>query len=279
MIHVKIIKRVYKSFFMIERNIKKITSIKKGKKNTYLITTSKNETISFFDDLIVKYHILPKKEITEDELNLWKKENSKLESYYQGIHYLSIKMRTKKEIRQYLSKNNYDKETIEKTIQKMEQEGFLNEENYIQAYINDAFRFSNDGPLKLKQKLWKEELSEKKIEEGINQIETEQWLLKLEKLMQKKANSKHTDGLKKWKQKCMNYFYQLGYSLEWIEEISNRINWTEDEKTIEREYEKLKQKWSRKLKGETLILQIKKKLYEKGFQKEQIEDLIQKKIL
>ena len=125
----------------------KITSIKKGKKNTYLITTSKNETISFFDDLIVKYHILPKKEITEDELNLWKKENSKLESYYQGIHYLSIKMRTKKEIRQYLSKNNYDKETIEKTIQKMEQEGFLNEENYIQAYINDAFRFSNDGPV------------------------------------------------------------------------------------------------------------------------------------
>ena len=279
MTHVKIIKRVYKSFFFQERNIMQITNIKKGKKNTYLITISNNETLSFYDDLIVKYRILPKKEITEQELTCWKKENSKLECYYKGIQYLSLKMRTKKEMYQYLRKNNYEEEVIKQNLEKIEKEGLLKEENYIQAFFNDAFRFSNDGPLKLKQKLLNQELMETKIEEGLQQITKEKWLIKLEKLMQKKANSKHYDGLKKWKQKCINYFYQLGYPFEWIEEISHKIVWDEDQKNIIHEYDKLKQKWSRKLEGEKLVFQIKKILYEKGFLKEQIDELMQKKIL
>lgn len=251
-----------------------VTNIKKEKKNTYLLTLDNKEELLVYDDVIVKYSLLPKKKISEAELNQIKKEKSELECYYKGLDYLNIKMRTKKEMREFLKKKEYSKDIIEKTVKKMEEEGYLNEQKYIQAYIGDNFRFSSDGPIKIKQKLLKQELSANLVEEELNKMPKEEWLAKLKKLIQKKANSKHNDGLKKWQQKCFIYFYNLGYPKSWIEELFQNINWTENESILSHEYDKLFLKWSRKLEGDELDFQIKIKLYEKGFEKEKIDNIM-----
>lgn len=252
-----------------------IKSFKKGKKNTYILSFQEGKEITLFDDIIVKYELIPKKKLTEEQLNQIKIENDKLESYYKALQYLTIKLRTKKEVKKYLEKFNYSKESIEETLKKLEKEGYLKEEEYIKAFLNDSFRFSNDGPLKLKKKLIELGLDENKINAGLEEMEEKEWLVKLENLYQKKSKSKHTDGLQKWKQKCEQYFYNLGYRKEWIETIANKMNWQKDNTIIEREYDKLYRKCSRKYTGNELTFQIKRKLYDKGFQKEDIDEIIE----
>ena len=45
-----------------------IQKIKKGKQNTYEITFQNEIKHVFYDDIVVKYRLLPKKEIKDQEL-------------------------------------------------------------------------------------------------------------------------------------------------------------------------------------------------------------------
>jgi len=260
----------------LERKNMKIENIKKSKKNTYQITIDQKEYL-LYDDIIIKYGLLPKKEISKQDLEDINRENKELEAYYFSLKQLEKRLRSKKEINTLLSQKEYSLKTIEQTIRKLEAEGYLNESKYIEAYLNDAFRFTSDGPFKIKRKLLDLGNQEDAIEKELNNFSKQDWCQKLEKLFQKKANSKHNEGIYKWKTKCEIYFYNLGYPKEWIEEISSRHDWQEKENLIDQEYNKLFRKWSRKLSGEQLLLQIKRKLYEKGFQKEQIEQILTQK--
>lgn len=253
----------------------KIESLAKGKKNTYIITINRKEYI-IYDDLIVKYGLLPKKEISKKDLENIIKENSQLEAYYLAIKQITTRLRTKKELTTILEKKDYSKETINQTLRLLEKDGYLNEEKYIQAYLNDAFRFSSDGPYKMKRKLIELGTNEDNIENSLLNIPKEEWLKKLQKLFSKKAESKHHESMFKWKLKCENYFYNLGYPKDWIEEISKHFPWQEDDTIIKKEFEKLYRKLSRKYQGEELKFQIKRKLYEKGFVNDQIKKLIDK---
>ncbi|MCI8575262.1 MAG: hypothetical protein HFI09_02200 [Bacilli bacterium] len=250
-----------------------IKNLKKGKKNTYEITFQDGLKYLFYDDIIVKYSLIPKKELTDKELKEIINENEKLESYYLAIQLLNSKQRTKKEITIYLKRKNFSQESIDLTIARLEKEGYLKESTYIRSFLNDGFRFTNDGPLKLKRKLLENDLSEALIDEVFNEIEKDLWLEKLAKIYQKKADSHHTDGLEKWKYKCLQYLKQLGYPIEWINEITSKITWKEDASLIQKEKEKLNRKLSRKYQGNELEFQINHRLYLKGFSKEEIAAL------
>lgn len=255
-----------------------IKYLKKGKNNTYEVTMQdNNKVVKLFDDIIVKYSLLPKKEISEKEFITIKNENDALESYYIAVRFLNFKLRTKKEMKQYLARKGYNPSAISKTIIKLEKEGYLNEENYIRSFINDGYRFSSDGPLKLKKKLLENGLEETIIDEILQEISKEDWILKLEKIYQKKVDSHHTDGLEKWKLKCWQYLIQLGYPKSWIEELTEKIIWPKDEKRLSLEYEKLLRILSRKYQGNELRFQLKRKLYNKGFTKEEIDEIVKEK--
>ena len=254
-------------------NVIEIKNLKKGKKNIYEITLQDGQKYPLYEDMIVKYRILPKKELTEQEFQTIKQENETLTSYYVALHYITIKLRTKKEIRNVLRLKKFSKESIENTIVRLEKEGYLKESDYIRSFLNDSFRFTNDGPLKIQKKLLEHDFKEDLIEEIFSEIEKEVWLEKLTKVFQKKANSHHTDGLEKWQYKCVQYLKQLGYPLEWIHETISKINWTQDDTILKKEQEKLYRKLSRKYSGKELEFQINHRLYLKGFQKEEIEAL------
>ncbi len=247
----------------------KITNLKKRKQNQYEIIIEKEKDM-LYDDIIVKYALLPNKEITKQTWEKIKKENNQLGAYYEAIHYLNTKMRTKKEVNKYLKKCSFASEEIEFAIQKLEKEGYLDERKYLEAYLSDALRFSNDGPKKMKQKLTELGLSQTKITEMIQAIPKEIWQEKIVHLLQKKADSTHHEGLEIWKRKCIEYMKNLGYDLEEIISASNQILWKQDESIIQKEREKLTRKWMRKLTGKELEFQVDQKLYQKGFTKEEI---------
>lgn len=84
----------------------KILKYKKGKRNEYKIITDKGE-YTIFDDVIIKYELLLKKELKEQEWNKILKENQLLQAYYEGLKAINTRLRTTKEIRNILKKKNF----------------------------------------------------------------------------------------------------------------------------------------------------------------------------
>lgn len=250
-----------------------ITKYKKAKKNTYLVTIDNNEYL-LYDDIIVKYTLLLKKEITKNDLERILKDNQELKCYYKSLDYLSKKMRSKKEVIKYLEKNLFTKEEINKTIIKLTNEKYLDEENYLNAYLSDSLRFSNDGSLKIKQKLINLGLNKDLIINKLSLVEDHIWQEKCDKLALKKAKSNSKDSKQVILLKIKNFLINNGYELKYINNSLAKLNIETNLNNLEKEYEKIKAKLSKKYVGSNLDFQVKMKLLNKGYTNEEIVHVI-----
>ena len=78
----------------------KIIKYIKVSKSKYKIILEDNETITLYEDVILKYELLLKKEIID--LNSILEFNKKYELYYKVLSYINKKIRCEREIINYL---------------------------------------------------------------------------------------------------------------------------------------------------------------------------------
>ena len=72
-------------------------------------------------------------------------------------------MRSTMEIKNYLQKKEFDQKIIEETINKLIKENYLNNQKFMESYINDQFNLTYNGPEKIKQNLIKLGINEDQI--------------------------------------------------------------------------------------------------------------------
>ena len=247
---------------MLVKNLK-IVSYKKKRNNIYEIALSNNEKISLYDDVILKYELLLKKEINDNELKDILFFNSKIESYNIALKFLNTKLRTEKEIKKKLI--SYDKEVINYAIERLKNEGYINDNLYIKSYVNDEINLKMSGPNKIIFDLKKLGFNEINILDYINTFEEDIWLSKINKYVIKKINSNHNLSGFMLKQKLYNELINKGFYKEHINLIINDFEFNDDFNIKEKEYSKLKNKLSKKFSGEELEYRIKIGLIKKGF--------------
>lgn len=254
-----------------------INSIKKQKNGFYKIVGEK--TISLADEVIINYNILYKKELDDDLIAQLIEENYKYDILHKTIKYVSTKMRSKKEINKYLAKyelNENDKKFI---LNKLTNLNLINDNSYAAAYVYDRFNLYHDGPNKIKKDLLANRISEDIIDDELAKITNEDIYVKLSKMIIKKIshNTKYAKG--EFKRKIEQEFVGLGYDLAMIDEIfdDNFISLNEAE-LIEKEYYKIYHKYVNKYDPKKLITVIKQKLYQKGFNVDDINNVVNKNL-
>ena len=129
-----------------------INKFKKKGKNKYEIIFD-NSSLILYEDIILKYDLLIKKDIDEYLLDEIINENSFYDAYDKALSYIEIKLRTRKEIENYLSNKGFDSKYIEYAIDKLDKAGLLNDKVYASAFINDKVNLTLDGPFKIKNDL------------------------------------------------------------------------------------------------------------------------------
>ena len=92
--------------------IKNIKKLKSGKYKIQLDDTK----ITTYDDVIINNNLLYKKNIDNKLLENINIETSYYDIYNKVIKYISIKLRSKKEILEYLNKNKVEETDINKII-------------------------------------------------------------------------------------------------------------------------------------------------------------------
>ena len=104
----------------------KINKFKKVGTNKYKIYFD-NDILTVYEDVILKYNLLYKKDIDDDLLHEINKDNFKASIYDTAIKYISIRMRSVKELREYLTKKKFECKNIDEVIDRLLHENILND--------------------------------------------------------------------------------------------------------------------------------------------------------
>lgn len=241
----------------------KIVNYKKKNSNSYKITLSSGESVILYEDIILKYNLLLKKEISDNDLKEITKDNEKYFVYYDSLKYITKKLRTEIELRKKYK--DYPSSSIDYSINRLRSEGYLNDSLYIKSFINDSINLKMDGQNKIKNNLIKLGLKEEDILDYLDTIDNSVWLEKINKIINKEIkNNKKYSGLY-LKNRIFSNLKNLGYLDKDIISILNNYTFQVDESIYEREKEKAINKYKRKYQGKELEMKVNNYLYTHGF--------------
>ena len=242
----------------------KIIKYKKTSNNKYKILFDNDQELTLYEDVILKYELLLKKEILEDELTDIDNYNKECDVYYVALNNIKSRFKSVYDTREFLRKKDYPIDLIDKAIEKLVAQGYLNDRSFSKSYINNQIITTSKGPKKIEKELLEKNIDKNIIDDEIVVFDRELQLTKLDKLITKMFKSNKTRGGSVLKKKIMLDLHLLGYENDMINSVLNNYDFSNNEDIAKREYEKLYKRLSRKYEGKELEFKIKEKLYQKG---------------
>lgn len=253
----------------------KIISYKKIKLSQYELLLDNNDKVVLYEDVILNANLLIKHEITISELNKLISENEKYEVYNKCLKYIEKRLRSEKEIKEKFK--DYSSDSIDFAINKLKKDGYLDRETYIKSFINDQINLKISGPNKIIRELKQLGFMEEEISNHLSIIDDKVWQEKVSKLIEKGIKSNHKKSNKELLLKITNDLINRGFYYEQIEKEISKVSLQDDLELLKKEFEKLYKKYQTKYHDKELLNTIIKKLYIKGYQKEDIMTLWQEK--
>lgn len=221
-----------------------------------------------YEEVILKYNLLIKKDIDKKLIDEINKDNQYYEVYYSGLNSIKSRFRSVYELRELLRRKEYPIELVDSVIDKLSSQGYLNDESFTKAYINNQLIVSNKGPNKIKQELINHKIDINIIDKELDIFTEEEMLEKIEKLANRFYKSNRTRGGMVLKRKIMTDLINYGYDGYLIDKVLNKYDFNNNDDVAKKEYDKLYKKLSRKYSGDELKRKIKEKMYMKGLKYE-----------
>ena len=177
-------------------NIEKYELTKKNKYNVYL---SNGEVLTLDERVITSNELLLKKELNNELYQKISNENKVYEMLDISIKYISIRLRSIKEIKDYLNKKYKEQDLIDETTSKLISLGYLDDNKFAKAFIKDKLKFTSMGDYKIKLELEHLGVSYDIIEENISMIDEQELEDKMKKQIDKmiRTNKKYEGNLLK----------------------------------------------------------------------------------
>ncbi len=252
----------------------KIEKFKKKGKDKYELFFENGTTLELYEDVIVNNGLLIDKNIDDEKLEEIRKQNNSSEIYIKCVKYISIRMRSRNEIEEYLLKNNYERKLIDEVISKLFKMGLLNEEQFVKSFINDKLLMTNYGPYKIKNELLKHKIDESLIDKHISSIDDELLNEKVNKIINKYIKTNHKYSKYILKNKIQEQLNTLGYPKLLYQTSLEEISIDNENDILNKEVMKEYKKLSRKYEDSELKLKLKQKLYQKGFSNINIDEIL-----
>lgn len=238
-----------------------ITKFKKLSSGRYKVTLDNNDSFIVYEDLILKYNLLITKSIDEDLITKLEEENMSYSAYYYAINSLNSRFKSKYDMEKTL-KNKYDID-INPIINKLLEQGYLNDISYTKSRINEDIITTNWGPRKIKSDLLKHGIENDIIDNELIIFTKELEIERIDKIVNKLLKSNKSRGGYVLRTKIFNDLMNLGYTKEYINIVLNDKNYDNSD-IYKKEYDKLLKKYSKKYSGNELDYRVKQALYQKG---------------
>ena len=194
------------------------------KKNIYNVYLSNGEVLELDESVITNNELLLKKRIDNDLYDKLKRDNKICILVNASIKYINVRLRSIKEINDYLLKKEDDTDLIDEVISRLMKMGYLDDRRFTEAYIKDKLNFTSWGDYKIINELNKLGISSLYIEDNTDLLNDDVLNERMRKIIDKdiRTNKKYS-GLK-LKNKIYNHLLTLGYSKEKVISIINNYN-------------------------------------------------------
>nr|WP_156291709.1 recombination regulator RecX [Oceanobacillus salinisoli] len=265
------------------KKISRITTQKKRKDryNIYLTNGEKEEYAFSVDEaVLVEFRLRKGMELNDSTIEALVEKDTIQKSYSMAINYLSYRMRTKKEMRDYLVKKEVELEHIGIILERLTKEKLINDKQFAEMFVRTRMNTSSKGPLLIKKELMEKGVSSGIASEAIELYPYEAQFEKISKFLEKKLSTSKKESFKQQLQKLQGNLLQKGFSQT---VITDALSEMDGEKDSEAEWDamvyqgdKLVRKHSRKHEGFALQQKVKEGLYRKGFTIELINRYLDK---
>ena len=200
----------------------KIIKYQKKGNNNYQVYLDNGKKYDINEDIILKYKLLYKEEIDEFFLSEILQANADYDIYNKCVKYISVRLRSTSEMREYMQRKNVSDELINATIEKLLAKKLLNDDAFTKAFVNDKMNFTTMGPYRIEAELKRHHIDNNIIYKYISNISDNVIEAKLNKQITKLIKSNHNKS--NIKAKIYNNLLNLGYPQSLIIDNLNKYD-------------------------------------------------------
>jgi regulatory protein len=225
-------------------------------------------------DVLIKFQLRKGMELDDFSFMEIQYQDDIRKAYNKAVYYLARRMRSEKEIYDYLISKEIDEPVINEILHKLSAQKYINDEEFALAYVRTQANTTDKGPNAIKMELKEKGITEGTLVQALAEYPLEQQIDKAAKISKKFYDKNTKESLKIQKQKLENLLLRKGYSYEVINiavnEASIKNEDDEEMAAIRFQGEKAHRKFI-KYSGFEYEQKMKQALYRKGFPIELIE--------
>jgi regulatory protein len=253
-----------------------ITKISRQKKQAsrYNIFLDEQYAFSVDEDVLIRFQLKKGKHVTEPEIANIKHEDVIRKAFHAALRFLSFRMRSEKEIRDYLRKKEWDDLTIEAVLDELRKQHLTDDAEFAKAFVRTSMNMGKKGPIAIKQELMQKGVGETAITAALKAYTKEKQISDAISLGNKFVSQHQYLSERMLKQKAGYALSAKGFPMDVIEKAMEGIGFPKDEahewEAIKREGLKAKRRLS-KFSGFEYGQRMKQALFRKGFSLDLIE--------
>ena len=199
----------------------KIDKYEKIGHDKYRIYLDNGEVIDTYGEVILKDNLLLKDELTSLEYAHIFSETQLVEAYQQCVKYISVRIRSTKEIRDYLSKKKLDDIDIDEIVNRLTKNKLLDDSHFVECFVKDKLNFTTMGEYKIIFELKKHQIDSNIIQQYSYLWDSDVMIPKIEKLVDKQIQSNSKLDSYKLRDKIYRYLINQGYSSSLVVSVLN----------------------------------------------------------
>lgn len=188
-------------------------------KDKYRLFLDNGEVLDLYEDVILEDDLLYNKNIDSVKYDNINNDNVIAEFYHNCLSYIKSRLRSEKEIRNYLIKKKASDEQINKVVNKLKKNNIINDDYFCKCFIHDKMMFSMQGEYKIILELRNAGIDENIIQNNYNLFDKEIMREKINKLIEKYLKSDKKNNGFKLKNKIYTNLMNQGFSKDMILEI------------------------------------------------------------
>ncbi len=171
----------------------------------------------FLDEILARYGFKTGQEIDEEEFKEIKSENDEKVSFDMAVSYLEKYVVSEKGLKDYLKKKNFADGVIKKTVAKLREYGFIDDEKFAKNYFESLS--NSKGKRAIANKLRSKGVSAEIVESLLENVDEESEIEKATALAVKFVKNRQNDA--KCKQKCVAHLIYKGYDYSVAQKATN----------------------------------------------------------
>ena len=200
-----------------------ITRLEPQKKNPRRMNVYLDGEFAFGISLAVAPWLKEGDQISQQKITILQTEDELDIAYQRALNFLSYRTRSEQEIRQNLLKAKVEKEIIDAVLDKLRAGSLVNDSEFAHEWVENRIKFRPRGKRALSSELYQKGISNKIIEETLQDLDEEHLAFKLAR--KKMAKHKHLEK-SAFQKKLYGYLSRRGFDFGLSKEVINNI-WIE----------------------------------------------------